>query len=343
MSALDPELEWNIFIQRIEVMLREFINGDKDNSAVKGAKEYYISLCTLAEYGRALSLKTVTLARLQSRALELAAQRNAASFAIARWEALHTEAKTAEEKLSLCRALLLQAALNTKRSLLIMAEGYRAAHAYNRLAETPLKLRLTMDHAGMNEEFRSLKNDIASLFIPPAHMQEITTDFFDVPVIPENAKEFPSMPHAVLRTSGGGKPTLTWTTSLADPPFANWLSSGRRSVYFVEEARFYLEGAEADAAGFINMRVSTTGQYENGHGAPPSARFVSQGLPLDFGYETKNTDAPYARWRPVGRTKDNYMSPTPFTTWHAVIERSGSLTGLKKIRMKLWLLRQDAP
>ena len=346
MGALDPEMEWNIFVVRIEVMLQEFIS-DPDGAgtgAVTGAREYFIALRTLAEYGRALSLKSVALARLQSRALELAAQRNATQFAIERWNALHAEARTAAEKFSLGRAILLEASFNTKRSLVLLAEGYRAAHAYNNLAETPLRLRLTMDYSAMNEEFRSLKNDIASLFVVPIHMQEVTTDYFELPVVVATpGAVFPAEAHAVLRLNGGTeKPTLTWNMPIGDPPFKRWLSTSR-SVYFVQEARFYLEGAEPGTDGMIGLRVSTTGQYHNGYGATPPATFVSQGISRDFIYDPTKGDAPSSTWKPFGRSKDNYMSPTPFTSWVATIERSGSLEALKKLRLKLWLVRQDAP
>ena len=346
MGALDPEMDWNIFVVKIEVMLQEFIS-DPDGAgtgAVTGAREYFIALRTLAEYGRALSLKSVALARLQSRALELAAQRNATQFAIERWTALHAEARTAAEKFSVGRAILLEASLNTKRSLVLLAEGYRAAHAYNNLAETPLRLQLTMDYNAMNEEFRSLKNDIASLFVAPIHMQEVTTDYFELPVVVATAGVvFPAEPHAVLRLNGGTeKPTLTWSMPFVDPPFKRWLSTSR-SAYFVQEARFYLEGAEPGADGMIGLRVATTGQYHNGYGATPPATFVSQGISLDFIYDPTKGDAPSSTWKPVGRSKDNYMSPTPFTSWVATIERSGSLAALKKLRLKLWLVRQNAP
>ena len=345
MAVLDPEADWNIFIVKVEVLLREFIDGGDGGGSVKGAREYYIALRTLAEYGRSLGAKAVAIARLQSRALEISAQLNAARFATSRWELLHEQAKTAGEKLSICRAMMLQAELNTKRSLLVMAEGYRAAYAYNHLQETPLQLRLIMDHAAMADEFYSIKNDVAELFLPPTHVQEVTTDFFELPVVGADANEFPSRACAVLRlppSPGAGKPVLSWTTPIADPPFQKWLSDGRRSIYFIQEARFYLDGAEPDADGVIRLRVATTGTYANGYGAPPVATFVSQGTALDFGYEPKSAEPPFARWRPVGRTKDNYMSPTPFTTWTATIERAGSLAGLKTLRMKLWLLRQDA-
>lgn len=345
MGALDPELDWNIFIVKIEVMLNEFIT-DPDGAgtgAVAGAREYFIALRTLAEYGRALSLKSVALARLQSRALELGAQRQAAEFAIQRWTTLHAEAKTAAEKVSVCRSMLLEASLNTKRSLILLAEGYRAAHAYNNLVETPMRLRLTMDYNALHEEFRSLKNDIASLFVAPANAQEVTTGFFELPVVHATpGATLPPGPHVVLRTPVGAKPTLTWSMPIARPPFEQWLSS-TRSAYFVQEARFYLDGAEPDDKGMIGLNVATTGQYHNGYGGPPPVAFVSQGFALDFIYEPANGDAPSSTWKPVGRGKDNYMSPTPFTGWVATIDRAGSLAALKKLRVKLWLVRQTAP
>lgn len=341
-GALDPELDWNEFITRTELTLHESMHGGggKDGAApIAGAKEYYMSLYTLAEYGKSLSLKAVTLARLQARSLELAAQRNAARFAIARWEKLQREAKTMEEKISLCKSLLLEAAINTKRSLLVMAEGYRAAYAYNNLAEPAMKLRLNMDYQALNEEFKSIKRDIEQLFAKPRLAQEVQTGYFEIPVVRASSMVPDTGNYAQLSMLPGQKPRLSWSTPLNAPPFDTWLSEGQRSAYFVKEAWFYLKGAQPNAKGVISLRVATTGRYENGYGGSPSARFTSQGMGLNFGYEAD--EKPFTRWRPVGLSKDNYMMPSPFTNWLATIEQVGDLSGLTAIRMKLLLMRRD--
>ncbi|AHJ97198.1 hypothetical protein Hsw_1603 [Hymenobacter swuensis DY53] len=341
-GAIDPELDWNIFITRTELTLHDSMHGGsgKDGAApVAGAKEYYMSLYTLTEYGKALSLKSVALARLQARSLEIAAQRNAARFAMARWDKLQREAKTLEEKISLCKSLLLEAAINTKRSLLVIAEGYRAAYAYNYLVEPPMKLRLSMDYNALNEEFKSIKRDIEQLFAKPRLDQEVETGFFEIPVVRASSLVPDTGNYAQLSVLPGQKPRLSWSTPLNAPPFDTWLSEGQRSAYFITEAWFYLKGAQPSSKGVISLRVATTGRYENGYGGSPSAHFISQGMGLNFGYEAN--EKPFTRWRPIGVSKDNYMMPSPFTNWLATIEQAGDLSGLTAIRMKLLLTRRD--
>jgi hypothetical protein len=344
MGALDPELDWNIFIAKIELTLRESMNGGhgaEGSPPVEGAKEYYLSLFTLAEYGKALGLKSVALTRLQARALEIAAQRNAAAFAVERWNKLRTEAKSTAEKVSLCKSLMLEAALNTKRSLLVMAEGYRAAHAYNYLVEPQMKLTLAMDYNALNEEFKSIKRDIETFFKKAQYTQEFFAGDFEIPVFTAASTVPATQGHAILTTPADGKPVLSWTMSLDSPPFKRWLTEGSRAAYFVQEAWFYLEGAEPNADGDIRLQVATSGRYDNGYGAGEAAHFMSQGMSLAFGYEPKKGNELSVRWRPVGKSRENYMIPTPFTNWLATIEKAGSLAGLKSIRIKLALLRQE--
>ncbi|KAA9327144.1 hypothetical protein F0P96_18075 [Hymenobacter busanensis] len=346
MATLDPELDWNLFITQAELALRESINGNGEtNPPVSGAKEYYLSLYALAEYGKALSRKTVALARLQARALEIEAQRAASRFALERWERLRAEAKTAEEQLSLGKSLLQEAALNTKRSLLVMAEGYRAAYAYNNLTDPPMRLRLSMDYNALNQEFTSIKQDIAQFFAAPRLAQEVDTGYFELPVVRASSAQPAPAGHAVLTlpAAAGAKPLLSWSMPLDQPPFRAWLSPGQYSAYFIEEAWFYLDGALPNADGLIGLRVATTGNYQNGYGGQPSAQFSAQGLGLNFGYApAQGRDAaPFTHWRPAGRSKDNYMRPSPFATWLATIEQAGDLSGLHTLRIKLKLLRQD--
>jgi hypothetical protein len=343
-AALDPVLDWNLFITQAELALRGSINGNGEKDPpIEGAKEYYMSLYALSEYGKALSTKAVVLTRLQGRALEIEAQRNASRFAMQRWEQLHQEAQSAEEKLSLGRSLLLEAALNTKRSLLVLAEGYRAAYYYNNLAEPPMRLRLSMDYNALNEEFRSIKADIAEFFAQPRITQSLDIDSFTLPVVREGANPPPG-PYAVLVQRPGAKPLLSWSISLQEPPFRQWLGSSHKAVYFVQEAWFELNGALPNADGFIRLEVATSGTYENGYGGaapvagtPAAARFVSQGLALDYGYRAGKVGEPFVRWQPIGLSKDNYMRPSPFTTWLATIEQAGDLSQFHTLRIKLAL------
>jgi hypothetical protein len=342
-AALDPVLDWNLFITQAELTLRSSINGTGEKEPpIAGAKEYYMSLYALSEYGKALSTKAVVLTRLQGRALELEAQRNASRFAVQRWEQLHLKAQSAEEKLSLGRSLLLEASLNTKRSLLVMAEGYRAAYYYNNLTEPAMRLRLSMDYNALNEEFRSIKTDITSFFAQPRITQRLDTDYFTLPIVRAGAMP-PPQAHAVLTQPTSGKPVLSWSMPLQEPPFQQWLGSSKKAVYFVEEAWFELEGAKPNPTGIIRLEVATSGTYENGYGgaptteAPAGTRFISQGLALDYGYALGKSGEPFVRWQPIELSHDNYMRPSPFTTWLATIEQAGDLSQLHTLRIKLAL------
>lgn len=349
MAALDPEADWNIFAIKAEVMMREFIEDRKGTGSISGAKEYYLSLRALAEYGRALNLKAVALARAQSRSLELAAQRQALRFAAARWKRLQSEARSAEEKLSLGKALLTEACLNTKRSILVLTEGYRSAYLYNQLTSPDLKTRLTMDHAALLKAYLGIKPGMDNFFATPLFPQTHDPDPFEFTIVAAGATvpAGTTGPTATLHTPVGAPPFLAWTMPIVHPPFEAGLSRGRYSAYFVEEAWFFLLGAKPDASNVINLRVSTSGNYENGYGATgpnptPPQRFLTRGHDLDFTYKPLENNRVLTPWKPVGRTKDNYLSPSPFTSWKAVIERAGDLKDLRALQVKLVLTYQNA-
>jgi hypothetical protein len=345
MGDFDPVLDWNLYITQVELSLREFMNGTGEkNPPVSGAKEYYLTLYALAEYGKALSSKAVTLMRLQGRALELEAQRNASRFAVQRWQRLEAEAKSAEEKLSLAQSLLAEAGLNTKRSLLVLEEGYRAAYYYNHLTEVPRSLRLGMDYSEMRQAFVNIKRDLTGLFEKPKHTQLTYTRYLELPVVRAGSPR-PTQPHAVLTQPPGGAPTLSWSLALLDPALRPWLQPAKLKLFFVKEAWFELLGAKPDADGLIALDVTTTGNYANGYstqtppaGSPQPGQFTSAGTSLEFSYDPAQPDKPLTPWCPVEIDKSNYMRPTPFTTWLATITQAGTdLSGLHTLRLKLAL------
>jgi hypothetical protein len=344
--AQDPEVGWNVFITEVEAALRNMMADRDGGGAVDGAKEYYIGLCTLAEYGKAINTKQIAIVRLQTKLLEIAEQIHANRTAVARWAKLKTDAASAVERKRVAQAILNEGLLNRKRSLLVLAEGYRAAYAYATLDEVSFSLKLSMDHSALVQAFSTVKTSMNSFFTPPRLSQPTEIPLMVLPVI-RAGSPLPSSPHAVLHTRADGPAQITWSIPLLDPFWNRWLPPGSRSAYFVTEARFYLQGVDATAPGeFIMLRVGTMGFYENGHGtgAEGVRRFSTQNYALNFHYDPAlgETAPPTSRWLTTGRTNDNYMQPALFTSWLAEVVRSGPLTGLTHIRIKMTLDRQDA-
>jgi hypothetical protein len=351
MAAMDPETEWNIFSHNVEVTMREFLENREGTGAITGAKEYYLNLRALAEYGRAVNLKGVALARAQSRALELAAQRQALRFASARWERLKADAQSDAEKLSLGKALLTEACLNTKRNILVMTEGYRAAYIYNQLKYPPLSdLSLSMDHAQLVEKYKGIKPDMDNFFATLAMPQSKDSGYFDFTIVAAGSTAPVTGPTATLHQPAGGLPaSISWTMPVVNPPFEAGLNRTKCAAFFVQEAWFFLEGAAPDANGFIALRVESSGAYQNGYSNPSPPlptpvtplRFLTRGHEFDFTYKPGEDNKVYTPWKPDGLSKDNYLSPTPFSTWTATIEKAGSLAGLKTLRVRLALVYQN--
>jgi hypothetical protein len=296
---------------------------------------------TYTEYAKAANRKATAMARVHARLFEIVAQKKAAQHASERWQKMEAEAKSAEQKKAIMQALLEQQVSNAKRSLLVAARAYRAAYLYRWLSEPTMKVNLEMKHKDLAVEFAKITQDVEALLGAGKPPQAFDTDILKIPVVKPRTPlpERPTGMYATLTTING-KQLLTWSMPISGSPFDGKLPPNDRLAVFIEEGWFYLAGAKPNASGTVILKVTTSGEYENGYGKNPGdARrsFASAPLEMDFIYSVADgavKEPPNTPWKPANEIKASYMAPSPFTQFTLTVEDAGSLDELSAIHLR---------
>lgn len=341
--TVDPTLAWSNYLVQVEVEVSavksEIGNGTGSGPAQAAADQYLASLKILAEYGKAMDAKLVTLAGQLARATVTKAQIVAAQSVAARWRSLESQAKSTEEKAAVMRSLLRGRVDALKRSLYAAWTHYRDAYFYLSFEAPPAAINLDMSVAQLKDTLAGVSLWIARALgdSPDGQVVRLPQDNVEVAfafdVIAPGAAVDPARSFALLAPASGGNPaTLTWTIPLGDAQLAGVLPSGGDVAIWIKEARFFLEGVKANAKGNVLVSVATSGAYQNSSGNGQAYSFVTKPLVGDYAYVAATSKV----FNPWSIDAGVYMTPTPFTQWSLTFDPTGGDAGsVTRLQMEL--------
>jgi hypothetical protein len=326
--SIDPALAWNSWMAVVEAKMSNVIagiTGDFAEAAKDAAADYVASLRILAEYGKAIGAKTVTLAGQLAQGSLVRAQIAAALNTAARWKQLQDQAHTDQERKAAMRSLLQARSDAIKRSVFLSWSYYRASYMYLYFAAPPVTLTVDMNAAQLADQVAAMSQWIGRLLGETADGATVKLPANDVAItlrfeiVPQGGRADGSIDQALLVRGADQLWRLTWAVPIGTPQLRGVLPDQGNVAVWIKEARFIVSGITPNNRGNVLANVAVSGAYQNGFAPDDTFRFVSKGLDGDYGYAVQ-TGATYIRW-----TIDPavYTTPTPFTQWTMVFDADG--------------------
>lgn len=348
--SVDPALAWDNYMASATATLttiKESIgSGTGSGPAQEAANQYLASLTMLSNYGKAIAAKFSAFTAQTAQGTVVLAQIRAAKNVQARWEQLQKEAKTDEERLAALRGAIQSRADAIRRSIYVAWTNYRNSYYYLYFKEPPVAVSLDMNTAQLKDAFATVSQWVARLLgdDPSGKQVRLPEDnvsiSFRFNIISSKDEYQPGVDSALLTPDDiRNKAALTWVIPIGDSQLKEVLPDAGNVAIWIKEAKFFVEGIRPNSKGNVIATISTSGTYQNGFGARAAHNFVSKGLVGDFGYNAQGQSV-YIPWK---IDTEVYATPTPYTQWTMVFDRSGGEgeftggdpVGAKTLRMDL--------
>lgn len=310
-----PDLTSSAADWRAYQLAADNVLADPISQGVRYAEDLKQAVDTVVVYGQALvaAQLAAVVAGQQYAAAKLRAGLAAQEQAQLKTWVGQLEDQTAIDA-DLLQALF-QRYLDAKESLFAAIQSYRASYFYWALDSSQVSVRVSDDVRALNEGLQSLtgiqfdKQRAWNRFDPPP--QEMTGRGKQV-VVKDGAFL------AALKTDG----VASVLVPLDHPEFDGWDRVRLTTV------RVWLEGLKVPADSKINVRLSTSGQYQDRFGSE-SFRFQTKPLMRGFEYTVAGKQSTTHDWQfedgsfgslDIDGTVDQevayaYFEPTPFTQW----------------------------
>ena len=337
-NKIESGQKWDDFLREAEVSLKGL------SSAQKEAAAYLSGLTALAEFGKAISSKTIVYCEQTARGTVLKAQIAATTHIAAAWQSQQDRSQSETEKLAALKGMIELRADSIRQSIHVAWTYYRNSYLYLYFRKPPVLIGPDMNASQLRDGLNGVSRWVArmlgedgasSVVTMPSRQARIV---FELPVVkPGDIAPSAAQVARLEPATGGRGAQLRWTIPLGgslaegpENPLAGVLPQGGDVAIWVEEAKLVLEGVKPNAKGNGIVWLGTSGYYQNGFGRQEAYCFVNRPIGAYYCFQGQETYVPWTVQTGV------YQMPTPFTQWTATFDKhGGDPSEVTKIRLEL--------